>query len=62
MNAELDGAHHRTVGSWDDDALRANDVVLVERHDRILLLRFTRGNLRHDGDRVAAQLRDALLP
>lgn len=61
VNAEMDGAHHRTVGTWDDDALRANDVVLVERHDRILLLRFTRGNLRHDGDRVAAQLRDALL-
>lgn len=62
VNAEMDGAHHRTVGTWDDDALRGNDVVLVERHDRILLLRFTRGNLRHDGDRVAAQLRDALLP
>jgi hypothetical protein len=61
VNAEMDGAHHRTVGTWDDDALRGNDVVLVERHDRILLLRFTRGNLRHDGPRVAAQLRDALL-
>ena len=61
VNAEMDGAHHRLVGTWDDDALRANDVVLVERHDRILLLRFTRANLRHDGDRVAAQLRDALL-
>jgi hypothetical protein len=61
VNAEMDGAHHRIIGTWDDDALRANDVVLVERHDRILLLRFTRGNLRHDGDRVARQLRDALL-
>jgi hypothetical protein len=61
VNAEMDGAHHRLVGTWDDDALRANDVVLVERHDRILLLRFTRGNLRHDGPRVAAQLGDALL-
>lgn len=61
VNAEMDGAHHRLVGTWDDDALRANDVVLVERHDRILLLRFTRGNLRHDELRVAAQLRDALL-
>ena len=61
VNVEMDGAHHRRVGTWDDDALRANDVVLVERHDRILLLRFTRGNLRHDGDRVAAQLRRALL-
>jgi very-short-patch-repair endonuclease len=62
VNAEMDGAHHRTVGTWDDDALRGNDVVLVERHDRILLLRFTRGNLRHDGERVAEQLREALLP
>ena len=61
VNAEMDGAHHRLVGTWEDDTLRANDVVLVERHDRILLLRFTRGNLRHDGPRVAAQLRDALL-
>lgn len=61
VNAEMDGAHHRLVGTWEDDTLRANDVVLVERHDRILLLRFTRGNLRHDGLRVAAQLRDALL-
>lgn len=61
VNAEMDGAHHRLVGTWDEDALRANDVVLVEQHDRILLLRFTRSNLRHDGDRVAAQLRDALL-
>lgn len=61
VNVEMDGAHHRLVGTWDNDALRANDVVLVERHDRILLLRFTRGNLRHDEPRVAAQLRDALL-
>ena len=61
VTAEMDGAHHRLVGVWDDDALRANDVVLVERHDRILLLRFTRGNLRHDELRVAAQLRKALL-
>jgi hypothetical protein len=61
VNAEMDGAHHRLVGTWDDDTLRANDVVLVERYDRILLLRFTRGNLRHDGLRVASQLRDALL-
>lgn len=61
VNAEIDGAHHRLVGTWDDDALRANDVVLVERHDRILLLRVTRGNLRHDELRVATQFREALL-
>jgi hypothetical protein len=61
VSAEIDGAHHRLVGAWDDDALRANDVVLVERHDRILLLRFTRGNMRHDEARVAEQLRAVLL-
>jgi very-short-patch-repair endonuclease len=58
--AEMDGAHHRLVGTWDDDALRANAVVLRERHDRVLLLRFTAGNLRHDAEMVAQQLRDAL--
>jgi hypothetical protein len=61
VSAEMDGVHHRLVGTWEDDALRANDVVLVEKDDRILLLRFTRGNLRHDEARVAGQLRDALL-
>jgi very-short-patch-repair endonuclease len=58
--AEMDGAHHRLVGTWDDDALRGNAVVLRERHDRVMLLRFTAGNLRHDAEVVAAQLRDAL--
>lgn len=61
VTVELDGAHHRLVGQWEHDALRANDVVLAERHDRVLLLRLTPGNLRHDGPRVAAQLRAALL-
>lgn len=58
--AEIDGAHHRSVGIWDDDALRANGIVIEERHDRVLLLRFTRGNLRHDGLEVSGQLRAAL--
>jgi len=58
--AEMDGAHHRLVGTWDQDVLRANGVVLRKRHDRMLLLRFTAGNLRHDTDVVAAPLRDAL--
>ncbi|MCY7364813.1 MAG: hypothetical protein LH469_05815, partial [Frankiaceae bacterium] len=61
VNAEMDGAHHRSVGTWESDVLRANDVVIGEAHDRILLLRFTRGNLRHDGARVAAQLAAVLL-
>lgn len=59
--AEIDGAHHREVGSWDADVLRANSVVVAEQHDRILLLRFTMGNLRHDGPEVAGQLRSSLL-
>jgi very-short-patch-repair endonuclease len=58
---EVDGAHHVEVGQWDDDVLRANDVVIVERHDRVLLLRFTTGNLRHDERAVVRQLRAALL-
>ncbi len=60
VTAEIDGAHHRLVGTWGDDALRANDVVIAEQHDRLLLLRFTTGNLRHEGARVAAQLSAAL--
>lgn len=59
--AEVDGAHHRSAGTWDDDTLRANDVVVTERHDRIVLLRFTAANLRHDAPRVAAQLAAVLL-
>jgi hypothetical protein len=35
--------------------------VIVERHDRVLLLRFTTGNLRHDEPEVARQLTEALL-
>jgi len=57
---ELDGAHHRTVGTWEHDLLRANDVLVAGRDSRTLLLRFTTGNLRHDGARVAAQLASAL--
>ena len=59
--AELDGAHHRTVGDWESDLLRANDVLVAGRHDGTTLLRFTPGNLRHDGERVAAQLAAVLL-
>ena len=59
--AELDGAHHRSVGDWESDLLRANDVLVAGRHDGTTLLRFTPGNLRHDGERVAAQLAAVLL-
>ena len=60
VTVEVDGAHHRLVGTWEADVMRGNDVVLAERHDRMLLLRYTRGNLRHDEAAVHRQLRTAL--
>ncbi|MGI8535953.1 MAG: hypothetical protein ACR2K2_05535 [Mycobacteriales bacterium] len=59
--AELDGAHHMEVGHWDADTLRGNDIVVGQRLDRVVLLRFTTGNLRHDEEAVARQLRAVLL-
>ena len=59
--AELDGAHHRTVAAWEGDLLRTNDVLVAGRTHGTTLLRFTTGNLRHDGERVAAQLAAVLL-
>jgi hypothetical protein len=58
--AQVDGAHHREAAAWDADVLRANEVVVAARADRILLLRLTGGNLRHDEAAVARQLRLAL--
>ena len=58
--AEMDGAHHRVAGTWDEDLLRANGVALLQGPQRVLLLRFTTANLRHDPAIVAAQLRQAL--
>jgi hypothetical protein len=59
--AEIDGTHHMEVGVWDDDALRANEVVVAARADRVLLLRVTAGNLRHKEAQLAEQFRAALL-
>jgi very-short-patch-repair endonuclease len=59
--AEVDGAHHRAAATWDTDTLRQNEVVLAERHDRVLLLRLTTGNLRHDRSALVRQFRAALL-
>ena len=60
MAAEVDGAHHRFVGAWDADLLRANELQVSQRHDRVVLLRFTGGNLRHDERAVVRQLRALL--
>lgn len=59
--AEIDGAHHIEVGSWDDDTLRANAVVVATRADRVLLLRVTGGNLRHAEAELSEQFRAVLL-
>lgn len=59
--AEVDGSHHRSVGVWDEDTLRANEVMLAARGSGTVLLRFTTGNLRHDEARVVELLRAALL-
>jgi hypothetical protein len=59
--AEIDGSHHAEVGTWDEDTLRANEVVVAARDDRVLLLRVTAGNLRHREAELAQQFRSALL-
>jgi hypothetical protein len=59
--AEIDGTHHMDVGSWDDDTLRSNAVVVAARDDRVMLLRVTAGNMRHKEAELAKQFRLALL-
>ena len=59
--AEIDGVHHMRVGTWDEDSLRANAVVVAQRADRVILLRITAGNMRHKERELAAQLRAVLL-
>jgi hypothetical protein len=53
--AEVDGTHHAEVGTWDDDTLRANEILVAQQHDRLILLRVTMGNLRHQETQLAAQ-------
>lgn len=60
LAVEVDGAHHRDVGSWENDLLRSNDLVVSQR-ERILLLRYTGGHFRHDREVVARQLSTVLL-
>ncbi|MCA1656427.1 MAG: hypothetical protein LC713_01730 [Actinobacteria bacterium] len=59
--AEIDGAHHMEVASWDADGLRSNEIVVAHRADRVLLLRVTAGNMRHAEPQLAAQFRAVLL-
>jgi hypothetical protein len=61
VGAEIDGTHHMEVGAWDDDALRSNELLVAQRHDRVMLLRVTAGNMRHKEPELAAQFRAALL-
>jgi hypothetical protein len=61
VGAELDGTHHVEVGTWDDDTLRANEIVVAQRDDRLILLRVTMGNLRHKEAQLAAQFKAVLL-
>lgn len=61
VGAELDGTHHAEVGTWDDDTLRANEILVAQRDDRVILLRVTAGNLRHKEAQLAAQFKAVLL-
>jgi hypothetical protein len=61
VGAELDGTHHAEVGTWDDDTLRANEILVAQRDDRLILLRVTAGNLRHKEAELAAQFKAVLL-
>lgn len=57
---EVDGAHHRYVETWEADVLRSNDLALSSRGRDEIALRFTSGQVRHQGWLVARQLRLAL--
>jgi hypothetical protein len=58
---EVDGAHHMEAAAWDLDGLRANEIVVAHRADRVALLRVTSGNLRHAEQQLARQFRALLL-
>ncbi|MGZ6792847.1 MAG: hypothetical protein ACXVFV_07825 [Mycobacteriales bacterium] len=60
VSVEVDGAHHRLVGQWDADALRSLHLAVARQGTGEELVRLTAGNLRHDGDEVAALLRRLL--
>jgi hypothetical protein len=61
VGAEVDGAHHREVATWDADTLRSNSILVAARDDRVVLLRVTSGNLRHQEAELLRQFRAVLL-
>jgi hypothetical protein len=57
LHVEVDGAHHMTVGQWEADMRRQNDVWVAG--DRIL--RFSAFQARHQPEEVVEQIRRALI-
>lgn len=60
VSVEVDGAHHRLVGTWEADLLRGSQLAVAHRDDRVLQLRLTPGQLRHDEPVMAELFRAAL--
>ena len=61
VSLEMDGSHHRDVGTWEADLLRSDRLAVAHRDRRVLQLRLTPGHLRHEDLAAAQILRDALL-
>lgn len=61
LAVEMDGAHHRSAGTWESDLLRTNRLAVAGRSSGSVLLRLTPHMLRHDGDEVLRLLRPVLL-
>lgn len=61
VSVEVDGSHHRLVGPWESDLLRGSWLAVSHRDDRVLQLRLTPGQLRHDEPEMAELFRRALL-
>ena len=58
LTVELDGTHHRDVGTWEADALRSLRVVALLPGEQVV--RITTGMLRNHAAEVAALLRSVL--
>ena len=59
VTVEIDGAHHRGAGTWDDDAMRSLRLAASLPGEQII--RITTGMLRHHEAEVAELLRVILL-